>query len=395
MNAVLSSSLPGHGRARTIAELLVAVIESNGFVSLEGPEADRIAVLDRVAVELAELRVRRLHLRRPVSGQLGLPELTAQVAGQFAPDAPAEEGLELAFEALTEPGETCSRIALLVDDAGALLPPAIRYIELARQRSPQLRVVLAGPPGFLDGPDRNGLAGLQQRITRRLHLPGPSERTPAPLPAPAPQPAPATNVASKPAPPPPHPAAADEAPTLVELARANRDNVRSLVGVGIAASLLLATWTTNWSQALTGAAGADRPATAVATAPASVGANAPAEGRPSQAIAQAERPDAAAPRPAPATPAVEVAGSSSAEAGLPLPPSFPSPSSASAPVREARTVPQPQAPRPTRTANERLVSMRTPQQDWARCREIVLMAQLGGSLTDAERRFLRDGCRPR
>lgn len=393
MNAVLSSSLPGQGRARTIAELLVAIIESNGFVGLEGPEADRIAVLDRVAVELAELRVRRLHLRRPASGQLGLPELTAQVAGQFAPGAPAEEGLELAFEALTEPGETCSRIALLVDDAGALLPAAIRYIELARQRSPQLRVVLAGPPGFLDGPDRNGLAGLQQRITRRLHLPSPSERAPAPLPAPAPQPAPAMNVAPKPASPPPHPATADETPTLVELARANRDNVRSLVGVGIAASLLLATWTTNWSQALTGAAGADRPATVAATAPASVGANAPAEGRPSQAIAQAERPDAAAPRPAPAAPAVEVAGSSSAEAGFPLPPSSPLPSAAPAPVREARAVPQ--APRPTRTVNERLVSMRTPQQDWARCREIVLMAQLGGSLTDAERRFLRDGCRPR
>ena len=361
----------------------MAVVQGDGSVSLEGcARADRTAVLDRVAVELTELRVRCLHLRCPAPpGRIGLPELTTQVANQFAPGAPPRESLELAFEALTEPGQTCARVALLVADADTLTPPAIRYIELACQRCPQLRVVLAGPPGFLDGLDGSGVSGLRQRVTRELHLAG------------------------APSPPPPPPAA-DSGPTLVELARANRDNGRSLIGAGIAASLLLASWTTNWGAALTAGSDAVRSAGSAVFAPAqpvtlaASGGN-EAAGRPSQAVSQAVgqagRPyaEAAAPAEAPPIDVVGLPVASLTEHDLPLPPIPPGPlvAPAPAPARAARAAPPTQ--RSTRGGPERLVSMSTPQADWTRCREIVLMAQMGERLTSAEQRFLRDGCRTR
>lgn len=249
MNAM--PPLPAAGRCRTITELLSTVVHGDGFACLMGDAgAGRTFVLDRVAVELANLRVRVLRLQCPSSGQLGLPELVAQVAGQFGPDASFEKSIELAFEALTEPGEDCGRIALLVDDAETLLPAAARYIEFAYRSCPRLRVVLAGPPGFCDGPDGAGFAGLRQRITCSFHLtafldqisarPDATSRASDPVASTGPEPHLAlTDLA-----------ASGAASLSAELDGTNRTDLWSLAGVAVAALLLLATWTANWSEAL-------------------------------------------------------------------------------------------------------------------------------------------------
>ncbi len=389
MNALLPPSPPGRGRL--VADLLMTLVQGGGFTSLEGgTDADRAAVLDRLSAELAGLRVRCLRLRRSASGRIGLPELTAQVAGEFAAQASQTahprsgapvRTVELAFEALTEPGEDAVRIVLIVDAADALGRPAVRYVQLACQRCPQLRVVFAGPSGFLDELDQ-GIPGFQERIACRLHLSGAPGRMPS-APAPAVV-APAGTLLSD---------TTDTGPTLVEMARASRGNAWSLVGAGLAASLLLATWTTNWSEVLTGG-GAVRSASApvnvasVDAAPVNVAT-----------VTAATEPGAA-----PAPPPVEAADApdpSLTAAELPVPPIPPAPiatpgaPSAAVPAAKAPRAVVQQPLRSSRGPNERLVSMQAPQTDWARCREIVLMAQLGERLTSAEQRFLRDGCKTR
>ena len=416
MNALSLPSLPGQGRI--VADLLMAVAQGGGFASLEGgTDADRAGVLDRLSTELAGLRVRCLRLQHAASGQIGLPELTDQVAAQYsdhvAPGAPMR-AVELAFEALTQPAEDAARIVLVVDAADALLRPAIRYVELACQHCPQLRVVLAGPAGFLDGMDQ-GVAGFRQRVARRFHLPGAPGQVPL---------APASDTGVPAGAPPPD--VADTGPTLVEMARASRHNAWSLAGAGIAASLLLATWTTNWSAALA-SSGAARFASAAVTAvaapvaavTAALAASPPATSNgdaaagPSVAVvAGGAGPSTAPDATASSVPPVEIAGASGplpAEASLPVPPIPPAPvvvageasavgagvapGAVSPAAKVPRTAPQPS--RPGRNPNERLVSMQSPQPDWRRCREIVLMTQLGERLTSAEQQFLRDGCKAR
>ena len=158
--------LPAFGRDRIAADLLLAVMHGDGVVYLEGEAGSgRAALLDKVTAELARLRMRVLRVQGAASGELALAELTAQVAGQIGRRVSSGNRLELAFEALTEPGESHSRIALLVDGAETLLPAAFRYINLACNHCPRLRVVLAGPPGLADQLGHQGFGEPRQRLT--------------------------------------------------------------------------------------------------------------------------------------------------------------------------------------------------------------------------------------
>lgn len=198
MNAL--AALASNRSRQTAAKLVAAVVGGDGVVSFEEAVSGRTIVLDRAAAELASSRVRVLRVAAPASRRLGLPELVAQVAGQADPGALSDGDVELAFQALTEPDEGCRWIALLVDDAECLLPSALRYIQLTCRSVPELRLVLAGEPGFLDMLNGEEFTSLRQRLTCAQRRPAPSDQqtsgagTPPPCPARAeagPQPAPA------------------------------------------------------------------------------------------------------------------------------------------------------------------------------------------------------------
>lgn len=160
----------------TAAKLVEAVAGGDGVVSLEDEAASgRTAVLDRAAAELAASRVHVIRVAAPASGSLGLPELVAQIAGQADPGALSDGDVELAFQALTEPDEGCRWIALLVDDAECLQPSALRYLQLTCRAVPELRLVLAGEPGFLAVLDGEEFAPLRERLTCALPRPALSD----------------------------------------------------------------------------------------------------------------------------------------------------------------------------------------------------------------------------
>lgn len=78
-----------------------------------------------------------------------------------------------------------------------------------------------------------------------------------------------------------------------------------------------------------------------------------------------------------------------AVASLPLPPvPVPAPALAVVAVPEAPR----RVPRPVRAGPERVAASDT-RVDERRCRDIVLRAQLGEDITNADRQFLRAGCR--
>lgn len=189
MNAF--AALASNRSRQAAARLVEAVSRGDGVVSFEDEAVrGRTAVLDRAAAELAASRVRVIRVAAPPSGRLGLPELVAQIAGQADPGALSDGDVELAFQALTEPDEGCPWIALLVDQAECLQPSALRYIQLTCRAVPELRVVLAGEPGFLDMLDGEEFAPLRQRLTCALPRPAapdePASRAETPPPCPAP-----------------------------------------------------------------------------------------------------------------------------------------------------------------------------------------------------------------
>lgn len=156
--------LPSSQR-QAVADLVAAMDGSQPVVSLIGESgAGKTSALDRLAMELEGqgarvLRVAAAASSGPASPGLDLPGLVAQLVGRSGGDALQDEDLERAFDALTEPDEAAGRIALLVDDAPALLPAAVRYLGFSCRSGPALRVVLAGPPGMLDGAELATLRG--------------------------------------------------------------------------------------------------------------------------------------------------------------------------------------------------------------------------------------------
>lgn len=405
MNA-MPLPLPAVGRDRIAADLLLAVMHGDGVVYLEGVAgAGRAALLDKVAAELARLRMRVLRVQGAASGELALAELTAQVAGQIGRCVSSENRLELAFEALTEPGENHSRIALLVDGAETLLPAAFRYINLACNHCPRLRVVLAGPPGLADRLGQQGFGELRQRLTYRLAMssaPDPLQVRPEPPPcepSSAASTAPDLTLSRRDA------AIAATAADRGRISCTPRPDLWRLAGAGVVASLLLTAWTMNWSGTTAG------------TDAVAIGVTGTAEiAIPTATLTAAVRSaePSATPGLRPPASANDAPGGTNSAAASPLPAPAPRPAETEPPALLAETYvapppipplpplesprigpPKAPPPRPARNGTERLAGWQALGWDWQRCREIDFMAQVGERLTSSEHRFLRNGCRQR
>ncbi len=169
-----SRSLLYLGQAQAATGLMSAVARGDECVSLLcEPGLSTAAVLDEAENELSSHGLRCVRVYGPASGGLTLRDLVAQIVPRADPDALTDHDLKAGFVTLTEPGEGYDRVALLVTEAHNLLPSAMRYIQLACQSSPKLRVALAGQRGLVAVLAPEEFAGLRQRMTRTLELPGP------------------------------------------------------------------------------------------------------------------------------------------------------------------------------------------------------------------------------
>lgn len=124
--------------------------------------AGTTALLNQAEYELSSYCVRCVRVHGPASGGLALRDLIAQVVGRSDAAALMDHELKAGFLALTEPGEGCDLVALLVAEAHSLLPSAVRYIQLACRSSPKLRVVLAGHPSLATALAPDEFAYLRQ-----------------------------------------------------------------------------------------------------------------------------------------------------------------------------------------------------------------------------------------
>lgn len=405
-------------QARAAVELMSAVAHGDECVSLMcEPGLSTAAVLDEAENELSGRGLRCVRVYGPASGGLTLRDLVGQIVVRADPDALTDADLKAGFVTLTEPGEGHDRVVLLVTEAQNLLPASMRYIQLACRSSPKLRVALAGQPGLAGALAPNEFAYLRQRITRTLKLPGPMQ---------------------------------GKAPELWSvLAGFCRDSTGPLVRLGVVAASVLLIAAVGWhlgpvpSEAAmhAGDAGLGERAFPVRAAP-KLPADPPSLAGP--AVAQ-QTGDAAVERQAEASPPepgsanAPVPGNADAPAGQsPILPESPSklvenagndalpastlPSGATEPVPDAVTpsraltvaasVPVPpsrprsspavtppsldasQSRRP-REGTERAAAAALPTRpaDERRCRDIVLHAQSGKELSNADHLFLRDGCR--
>ena len=121
-------------------------------------------LLEAAAGCLVAMRCRVLRATGAASDGLSLPALLEQAVGQPAPGAQNDEFLRRSFQAFTTLDATCDRIVLLVSDANALRPTALRYIQLACRAGTSLQLVLAGKRGFLDLLDHPEFAHLRERL---------------------------------------------------------------------------------------------------------------------------------------------------------------------------------------------------------------------------------------
>lgn len=128
------------------------------------------ASLNQAEYELSDYRVRCIRVHGAPSGGFSLRDLIAQVVDR--PDAATltDHDLKAGFLALTEPGEGCDLVVLLVAEAHSLLPSAMRYIQFACRSSPKLRVVLAGHPNLAATLAPDEFAYLRQ-VTQTLQMP--------------------------------------------------------------------------------------------------------------------------------------------------------------------------------------------------------------------------------
>jgi len=452
------------GSTPTAAGLAKALVD-HACVSVAGvADAATAALLDQTERELSSLRYRSVRISASMSGGLALRDLIAQVISRSNAAGLTDHDLKAGFVALTEPGEDYNLVALLVSGAHNLLPSAVRYIQLACQSSPTLRVVLAGQSGLAATLAEDEFAPLRlMTYALELHgaveeqLLGPGPAVPEPVPAPRP----------------------NRSSTLVRLGLATllmptvgliwwrhlppSPAIETPVGLPIpstpAARLAVMTPVAKEPEVVEEIFPSEPepeadPIPVIAAAPAPVSADPMAELVPAlpeataeaaipeppvvpdeptetSAIAIAEPPAATVPErileptlepqaPAEAaqpaeetaptlleaadpsvqapdlTPPLPVTTDAVAPAAVasPTPPPPPTPSpptvpplppAVSPPVQRAR----PETPRPT-------VAVAVPsarQADERRCRDIVLKAQLGKDPSDADKRFLRNGCR--
>lgn len=403
-------------QARAATALMSAVAHGDECVSLLcEPGISSAAVLDEAENELSSHGLRCVRVYGPGSGGLSLRGLVAQIVVRADPDALTDHDLKAGFATLTEPGEGYDRVALLVTEAQNLLPSAMQYIQLACRSSPKLRVALAGQPGLAAALAQDEFALLRQRITRTLELPGPVQ---------------------------------DGAPGLLSLlAGFCRDSVGPMVRLGVAAASVLLIAAVGWHHGPAASEAAVRAADAgpvdqaiLVSAEPGMAADAPS---PSEPAAAPQEGDATAARQAQDAPPSEPAaanastpekadapaGQGPAPPGQPvkpaeddaardaspafaLPASIVEPTPDAAPPLRALAVasvpvppPQPRGPaalppsdasleRRPRGGAERVASVLPARPANERhCRDIVLHAQSGKDLSDADQLFLRDGCR--
>ncbi len=144
---------------------VAAALTASASALVTGPDGTGAALLRVVAAQLASSRTRVLRIGPP----LDLPGFLDQVARTGG--AAGDTGLEQGFAALTDPGPSCDRIALLVEDAHLMPDATLRYIEFALHAGPHLCVAFAGQPGIADTLGLPGYAGLRRRLSLRLALP--------------------------------------------------------------------------------------------------------------------------------------------------------------------------------------------------------------------------------
>ena len=168
MNAPLFPVRPNQisavaGVAKAVADHACVII--NGRTGI-----GTAALLNQAEYELSDYRVRCIRVHGSPSGGFALRDLIAQVVDQPNAAALTDHYLKAGFLALTEPGEGCDLVVLLVAEAHSLLPSAVRYIQFACQSSPKLRVVLAGHPRLAATLVPDEFVYLR-RVTQTLQMP--------------------------------------------------------------------------------------------------------------------------------------------------------------------------------------------------------------------------------
>ncbi len=303
-------------------------------------------LLDAAAERLPALRCRVLRAAGTPSEGLSLPLLLAQVTmGQGTwhpvPSAQNDEFLRRSFQALTVLDGTCDRIVLLVSDANALQPAALRYIQLACRAGASLQLVLAGKRGFLDLLSPAEFADLRARLaTGPIITPLP----PGPAVLPAAFVAPQRPRPIHETPPVPAPEQVEFEPSRPMLSSfsntSHRKRLAALagIGLGVAACVALAVWThgsgappamPSQQAALT----VEMPMVPAAPVPATpdtppVSADAPAPDVPLQPPAASQEPAAPEQPPAPEQPAALQQPAAPQEASVPVAPLLAAPPSA-------------------------------------------------------------------
>jgi hypothetical protein len=144
--------------------LLDQVLEGRDAAVI-GPPAATGALLDQAAASLAVQgsRVHRMTATPP--NGVSVAWLVARVTGNMKTETQDDRVLEEAVRALTVLDANCQRIVLLLDNAEALQTTTLRYLQLAAQIGPALRLVIAGGAGFLGALDSPGFAPLRTRLT--------------------------------------------------------------------------------------------------------------------------------------------------------------------------------------------------------------------------------------
>ncbi len=170
-----ASPIPQPDALRRLLDSVLAGDDVTLFIRSD----DGRALLDAAAGCLSKLRFRALRVAEAPPDGLGLATLMAQVTGQPYSSAQNDEFLRRGFQALTTLDETCDGIVLLVSDANALQPAALRYIQLACRAGANLRLVLAGRRGFLDLLAPREFAHLRARLAMGPII---TPSTPAPVP---------------------------------------------------------------------------------------------------------------------------------------------------------------------------------------------------------------------
>jgi type II secretory pathway predicted ATPase ExeA len=159
------------GHREAVAAVVEGVLESSDSLVLIGEAgAGKTAVLDAVMAELTPAAARLVRVAASTAKPMGLQALTAQLAERSRARSGTDEDVERVFETLTVPDTDQARIVLVLDGAEALLPEALRYIQLACKAQPRLQVVFSGRPELRGHLSDGAFAFLRGRIGRTLAL---------------------------------------------------------------------------------------------------------------------------------------------------------------------------------------------------------------------------------